>query len=135
MTGTVGFMDTNNVFSKGHIRGQDYIVLKISTPTLSENSNIYIDQTFTVNKVEAKFKAGVKAEFVQLHFVSNEVLKNVRHRISKAYEDTPSAIYNPVGVYSPNTNPGKNNPTNVPLDINKVTNRNIISKDFSWVYR
>ncbi len=92
MTGTVGFMDTNNVFSKGHVRGQDYIVLKISTPTLSENSNIYIDQTFTVNKVEAKFKAGVKAEFVQLHFVSNEVLKNVRHRISKAYEDTPTKI-------------------------------------------
>ena len=54
-----------NIFSKGHVRGQDYLVLKISTPTLSDNSNIYIDQTFTINKVEAKFKAGVKAEFVQ----------------------------------------------------------------------
>ena len=92
MTGTIGFVDTNNVFSKGHVRGQDYLVLKISTPTLSDNSNIYIDQTFVINKVEAKFKAGVKAEFVQLHFVSNEVLKNIRLKISKAYDETPTKI-------------------------------------------
>ena len=38
MTGTIGYVDTNNVFSKGHVRGQDYLVLKISTPTLSESA-------------------------------------------------------------------------------------------------
>ena len=92
LSGTVSILDTNKVFSKGHVRGQDYLIIKISTPTLSDNENIYIDQTFAVNKVDAKFKTTIKSEFVQLHFVSNEGLKNARTRLAKAYEDSPTKI-------------------------------------------
>ena len=65
--------------------------------------------------------------------LNDQMLKAMAFK-TKSYEETSSSIYNPIGVYSPNTsNTNRNTGNNIITDINKVNNRNIISGDNKWL--
>ena len=91
LTGSIIFIDNNNLVMNAPITGQEYLTFKITTPGLDELSMDFSQTAMAVYKIDAR-KAERGNEVVQLHFCSPELLRNERTRISKSYEGTISQI-------------------------------------------
>ena len=89
MSGLVVVTDTNNILMNLPVTGQDYLSMKIVTPSLEKNPIDYTQTVFAVNKIDTRVDADGTQVF-QLHFISPELLRNERVRISKSYESTIS---------------------------------------------
>ena len=89
MSGLVVIADTNNILMNLPVTGQDYLSMKIVTPSLEKNPIDYTQTVFAVNKIDTRVDADGTQVF-QLHFISPELLRNERVRISKSYESTIS---------------------------------------------
>ena len=90
MSGSVIISDTDNVIDLAPIIGQDYISFKIKTPTLEDEKNQTIDfskNPFCVYKIGWREDLSINSEVFELHFVSPELLKNLRTRVSKSYNN------------------------------------------------
>ena len=90
MSGSIIVIDSVNVLPLAPIIGQDYISFKITTPTLQESKSTTIDfseKPFCVYKIGLREKASQNSQVFELHFVSPELLKNLRTRVSKSYND------------------------------------------------
>jgi hypothetical protein len=53
----------------------------------------------------------------------------------KTYEDTPGAVFNPIGVYSGIKNDSRNSTNNFFPDVSKSKMHNKIGQDMSWVWK
>ena len=71
------------------VTGQDYLSMKIVTPSLEKSPIDYTQTVFAVNKIDTRIDAD-GAQVFQLHFISPELLRNERVRISKSYKSTIS---------------------------------------------
>jgi hypothetical protein len=91
LTGSIIFIDNNNLVMNGPITGQEYLTFKITTPGLDDFAIDFARKSMAVYKIDAR-KAERGNEVVQLHFCSPELLRNERTRISKSYEGTISEI-------------------------------------------
>ena len=91
ITGSIIFIDNNNLVMNAPITGQEYLTFKITTPGLDELAIDYSQRSMAIYKIDAR-KAERGNEVVQLHFCSPELLRNERTRISKSYEGTISQI-------------------------------------------
>lgn len=91
MTGIIVLTDANNLLMNMPITGQDYLSLKIETPSLEEHAIDYTETVFSVTKIDDKIDAK-GAQVIQLHFCSPEMLRNQRTRISRSYTSTISNI-------------------------------------------
>lgn len=91
MSGTVTFIDTNNICMNMPVTGQDFLSMRIETPSLEEHAIDYTDTVFVVTKIDARIK-GKNVETVVLHFVSPELSRNTRVRVSKSYTDSIDRI-------------------------------------------
>ena len=85
MSGLVVVTDTNNILMNLPVTGQDYLSMKIVTPSLEKSPIDYTQTVFAVNKIDTRIDAD-NAQVFQLHFISPELLRNERVRISKSYE-------------------------------------------------
>jgi len=91
MTGLIVLTDANNMLMNMPITGQDYLSLKIETPSLEEHAINYTETVFSVTKIDEKIDAK-GAAVIQLHFCSPEMLRNQRTRVSRSYTSTVSNI-------------------------------------------
>jgi hypothetical protein len=87
MSGSVLIGDTNNLSVNLPIIGQEYLSIKLNTPSLDDNAIDYSENVFVVYKIKAR-EADGQMQVLELQFTSPEMLKSNRIRISKSYTDT-----------------------------------------------
>ena len=87
MSGSVLIGDTNNLSVNLPIIGQEYLSVKLNTPSLDDNAIDYSENVFVVYKIKAR-EADGQMQVLELQFTSPEMLKSNRIRISKSYTDT-----------------------------------------------
>jgi len=92
ITGSIIISDTNNLVDNMPIIGQEYISLKITTPSLDEYAFDFTENVFCVYEMGGRTPAGTNSEVIELKICSPELLRNHRTRISKAYEETADQI-------------------------------------------
>ena len=89
ITGSIIVTDTNDIVSKVPIVGQEYLTLKISTPTLFQKKDIidFTDNPFAVHKISLRRELTSGGQTYELKFVSQEAIKNSQRKISKPYSE------------------------------------------------
>tara|TARA_R110002167_G_scaffold336150_1_gene543504 strand:- start:22 stop:1365 length:1344 start_codon:yes stop_codon:yes gene_type:complete len=93
--GNIVIVDTHNLITELPIIGQELLSLKLQTPGFTEKRS---SLDFTGGREFAIFKIGVRAELSQgsqvyeLRFASQELLRNLRVRVSKSYTKDLSDI-------------------------------------------
>mgnify|MGYP001499737275 CR=1 FL=1 len=92
LTGNLVFTDTNNLLQNLPIIGQEQLLLKISTPSLDDESIDFTGNALAIWKVSSVDEISTGASAVTLEFCSQESLRNQRVRVSRSYSDTPSKI-------------------------------------------
>ena len=86
---TLAIVDNNNLISNMHFVGQEYITLKLSTPSLDSP---IIDKVFSVVSVSGREDISVGAQVYVLNCVSPELLRSNRTRVTQSYTDINSNI-------------------------------------------
>ena len=94
ITGNIIIIDVNNVVTKVPIVGQEYLTLKIRTPTLTIKRDMidFTDNPFAVHKVTLRQEISSGGQVYQLKFVSQEAIKSSQRKISKSYYDRNANI-------------------------------------------
>ena len=94
LTGTLVMQDSFNLASFGPIIGQEYLKLKIATPSLSGEDNItdYTDNAFMVTSLDERSDIGNGVQASVLSFVSREFVVNQRSRVRRTLIGTYSDI-------------------------------------------
>ena len=82
---TIIVTDVNNLISNMHFVGQEYVTLKLSTPSLDSP---IIDKVFSVVSVTGREDISVGAQVYVLNCVSPELLRSNRTRVTQSYIDT-----------------------------------------------
>ena len=91
LSGSLLFIDTNNIVINAPIVGQEFLSFKIKTTGLESNPIDFTEHVMAVYKIDKRF-ADKGNEVVQIHFCSPESLRNDRTRISKKFEGNISDI-------------------------------------------
>ena len=84
VSGTIVIADAVNMVSHGPILGQEYLYLKIHTPTFTEAGGGVIDfseNVFLVHSLAARKKVKNHIQVYSLNFVSQELIKNQRLKV------------------------------------------------------
>ena len=87
VSGTIVIADAVNMVSHGPILGQEYLYLKIHTPTFTEAGDGVIDfskNVFLVHSVAAREKMTNGTQVYSLNFVSQELIKNQRLKVMQS---------------------------------------------------
>ena len=95
ITGTIAIMDSVNLASHGPLLGQEYLHLKIRTPFVSKEEGGIIDfskNAFLVHSISKRQKMSGGVQGFVLSFVSQELVKNQRLRVTQSLTDTWSNI-------------------------------------------
>ena len=94
LTGNLLMQDAFNLASFGPIIGQEYLKLKIATPSLSGEDNImdYTDNSFMVTSLSDRSEIGNGVQASMLNFVSREFVVNQRSRVRRTLVGTYSDI-------------------------------------------
>jgi len=94
LTGNMVMQDAFNLASFGPIIGQEYLKLKIATPSLSGEDNIidYTDNSFMVTSLDDRTDIGNGVQASVLSFVSREFIVNQRSRVRRTLVGTYSDI-------------------------------------------
>ena len=94
ISGTIAIADSVNLASYGPLLGQEYLHLKISTPTFKDESAVidFSKNAFLVHSISnrEKFTDGVQG--FTLSFVSPELVRNQRLKVTQSLTDTWSNI-------------------------------------------
>lgn len=92
ITGSLIIKDTLDLSNVFPLLGEEYLQLKITTPTLP---NVAIEGTFHVYKMSDKTKLGDRSAAYELNFISIESLIDTNKKISKVYAGKISDIVGP----------------------------------------
>ena len=92
LTGSIIISDTNNLVDNMPIIGQEYISLRITTPSMEQDAIDFTENVFCVYEMGGRTPSGSNSEVVELKICSPELLRNERTRISKSYEETADQI-------------------------------------------
>ncbi len=94
ITGTIMIQDSVNLASFGPIIGQEYLYLKIRTPSLkgAESTIDFSKNVFIVNSLSSRQKLGRGAQGFVLSFVSQELIKDQRTKVTQSLTGTWSNI-------------------------------------------
>ena len=142
ITGQILLQDPAGISSIGPIIGQEYLRLKIQTPTLKDKSEIinFTENVLIVNSLETRKDIGDKIQAYVLQFSTSELVKNQRTKVSRSLKGTYSEIVknmlNEVGCkkdmyIEPTAGIKRIIAPNVrPFDIIKMAARESISKFF-----
>ena len=91
MSGSILIADTNNLSVNLPIIGQEYLRVKLNTPSLEDKSIDYSENVFIVYKIKTR-SSNTQMQVLELQFTSPEFLRNNRIRVSKSYTDTTDNI-------------------------------------------
>lgn len=89
ITGTLIIKDSLDLLNVFPLTGEEYLTLKISTPTMPRGS---IQGDFYVFKMNNREILGDRAIIYELHFITQEAVIDMNKRISKKFEGKPSEI-------------------------------------------
>ena len=86
ITGTIAITDSVNLTSHGPIIGQEYLHLKIKTPSLSSEDSIinFSENAFLVHTISKRQPIRNNIQGVVLSFVSQELVKNQRLKVTRS---------------------------------------------------
>jgi len=94
ITGTIAVQDAANLGSQGPLLGQEYLHLKIRTPTFKDKSATmdFSKNVFLVHTISKRQDIGNGVQGFVLSFVSQELVKNQRLKVTQSLTDTWSEI-------------------------------------------
>ena len=94
VSGTVAIADSVNLASHGPLLGQEYLHLKISTPTFDDESSVidFSKNAFLVHSISNREKITDGVQGFTLSFVSPELVRNQRLEVTQSLTDTWSDI-------------------------------------------
>jgi len=108
LTGNISIADTNNLLKFMPFIGQEQLLLKITTPSLEDQSIDFTKNAFSIYNISVNAELSAGATVYVLEFCSMELLRNNRTRVSKSFTDTPSNILEKVLTESRYINTTKN---------------------------
>jgi len=85
VAGNILMQDSANLASIGPIIGQEYLLLKIRTPSFQNETAIidYTKNALVINNLQARSDIGNNVQGYLLSFVSHELIKNQRTRVNE----------------------------------------------------
>lgn len=94
VTGTILLQDSIALTSIGPIIGQEYLYLKISTNSFTEETAIidFTKNVFLVHSLQNRTDAGNKVQMYMLNFTTSEIMKNQRTKVSQTLKGAYSDI-------------------------------------------
>jgi len=93
ISGTITFVDSQNLVINGPIIGQEYLKLTVSTPGFSDESKIkFEEQVFCIQKILLNEEVSNGGKIVSLSFVTKELFMNQRVRVSRSVKGNFSTI-------------------------------------------
>jgi hypothetical protein len=94
ISGTIAIQDSINLPSYGPLIGQEYLYLKIRTPTFKDPSAIidFSKNVFLVHTISKRQDIGNGVQGFVLNFVSQELVKNQRLKVVQSFTDPWSEI-------------------------------------------
>ena len=99
VTGSIVVTDANNFIGKMEIQGLEKLAFKIETPGVDEinsiDASITTGEPFHVYKITNRKQINQNLTLYTLHFASREFMRNIRTKVSQAYEgSTHLAVMN-----------------------------------------
>jgi hypothetical protein len=143
VTGDILLQDSFALTSVGPIIGQEYLKLKIRTPSLTEEEEIidFTENVFIINSLESRVQAGNNVQVYLLNFTSSEIVSNQRTKVSRSLKGSYSEIVKIMlgevdckkKIYVEPTSGNKRivAPNIRPFDVIKMATREAVSKFFS----
>jgi len=92
LSGSFIFVDTDNIVTNGPIIGQEYLYLKVGTPSLDGYDIDFTNVPFATYKINVREDANKNTQLLQVSFTSPEIIRNNRVRVSKSYTETIDQI-------------------------------------------
>ena len=94
ITGEIMIQDSAGFVSEAPIIGQEYLRLKIQTPSLTDEEDIidFTENLFIINSVSSRGEVGNNVSVYLLSFSSSEIVKNQRIKVSGSLTGTYSDI-------------------------------------------
>ena len=92
LSGTITFLDIDNIIENAPIIGQEFLALKITTPDLEEISIDFTENVFSIFKILAKDDVNLNTQAFTLSFCSSELVRSNRTKISKSYTNSLDKI-------------------------------------------
>ena len=87
ISGSLIFIDTDNLVINSPIVGQEYLELKISSPGIAGADSIdFSENVLSVYKIGYVSDVSKSSQMIEVHLISPEFLKNQRLRVSKSYQ-------------------------------------------------
>ena len=91
LTGSIVIADAQNLIGKLEINGTERIAFKLSTPGMSEkrdfvDASVETGHPFYVYKITDRRQLNTNTLVYTLHFASREFMRNLRTKVSQAYE-------------------------------------------------
>jgi len=89
VTGTVSFVNTDGLSNSGPIIGQEYLKLKIRTPTFEKEENIidFTENVLHVTNVTVS-QVGNKGELILMNVITSEAVRNQGAVVSRSVKGT-----------------------------------------------
>jgi len=87
LSGTLLILDVDNIGENGPVIGQEYMTMKITTPTLDDQEIDITQSSFAIYKVTMKESISQDTQMLALSFASPELLRDKRVRVSKSFTD------------------------------------------------
>ena len=92
LSGSITILDVDNIAENGPVIGQEYMTLKITTPSLDEQEINFTNSSFAIYKVTVREAISQDTQLLALSFISPELLRDKRVRVSKSYTDSIDRI-------------------------------------------
>jgi len=92
LSGSITILDIDNIAENGPVIGQEYMTLKITTPSLDEKEINFTNSSFAIYKVTVREAISQDTQLLALSFISPELLRDKRVRVSKSYTDSIDRI-------------------------------------------
>ena len=87
LSGTLLILDVDNIGENGPVIGQEYMTMKITTPTLDDQEIDITQSSFAIYKVTTRESINQDTQLLALSFTSPELLRDKRVRVSKSFTD------------------------------------------------
>ena len=94
VSGNLLMFDTVNLASVGPLIGQEYLKLKIKTPSFDDESSIidFTENVFLIHSLQSRENVGNNAQGYVLNFISSEIVKNQRTKVLQTLKGSYSDI-------------------------------------------
>lgn len=95
ITGSISFVDTNNLTANASIVGQEKLKLVLVTPNASDDTSRdmainFSDQPLHVYQIKSSINVNDRTKTFELAFTTNEIMRNNRIRVCQSYNGEPA---------------------------------------------